>query len=120
VTQEWPFPGDSQAERSRWAARWLFEALLEEAPGRAGEIRDVLERFGETWLSDPPDYERHERVDTKQAAALVQVREATIRTWLYRKDVPLTRGPDGKILVAALLEVDANMRRGRSRRVSGS
>lgn len=125
MTRRWPDPSDTALDRARAIARSYRGLVLDLAAGRctSGEAATRCAAFdaasrelGEHWIAPTLDtVAEGELVSTEQAAQYFGVDQATVRSWVSRKEIPVYRY-GGKLDMAELLAYRASQRRRRGHR----
>lgn len=114
---KWPDPSDNQLDISRALLYSYRQALMDENPLRCQRLDEAARELGQAWVApSATDPQVGERVTTEQAADLLGLSPATIRGWVSKSSIPISRGADGLLDVAELLEYRASQRRRRGHR----
>lgn len=120
----WPqkWRSDSPRERDRRIARSYREALLSLSPALCAELDETWTSRGQTWIMPRPAINTDATLTVQEAADFAGVTVYAIYKWIYLGKLPTApKEADGltRVIVAHLLEVDAEARKRRKSSSSG-
>ncbi|MFI5783522.1 hypothetical protein [Nocardia sp. NPDC051570] len=101
TTDPWPFPGDTQLQRSRKTGLAYRAALHQVDPVRCAELDRRAVDLGQGWVApvELPAHLAEHALDAELSAADIEhfwrIPASTIRTWAHREEIIRRKGPDG-------------------------